>query len=254
MEDHGNHGDLCAINLSLDRTQITMIAMIYQDMQNYFKWNEQTITDFSDQNINSLYNQGYLFTRVGKGVMQETRSVRIDLSKFELSSENRRVLRKIEDLRLKIEDLPYENYSWEMGKMAKDFYDNKFGKGTFSANKVKELLTGNRKDFNKLFVYSQNDGIVGYCIVVETNEIIHYSFPFYSSPVTHPPSPNTGMGMMVKAVEYAKQQKKEYIYLGSFQRPTDTYKLQFRGLEWWNGSGWKTDIQELKNLLIDTRI
>ena len=52
----------------------------------YLTWAEKTITDFSDANINSLYNEGYVFTRIGKGVMQQTRSVRIDLSKFELSS------------------------------------------------------------------------------------------------------------------------------------------------------------------------
>ena len=81
--------------------------------------------------------------------MYQTRSLRIDLKKFELSSENRRVLKKTEDLRLKIEDLPIKNYDWKIGKMAKNFYETKFGKGTFSANKVKELLTDNKKsNFN----------------------------------------------------------------------------------------------------------
>jgi arginyl-tRNA--protein-N-Asp/Glu arginylyltransferase len=120
----------------------------------YLSWVEQIITDFSDEKINTLYNEGYVFTRVGKGVMNQTRSVRIDLNKFELSSENRRVLKKTEELELKIENLPYKNYSWQIGKMAKDFYDTKFGAGTFTANKVKELLISDKSNFNLLLIYT----------------------------------------------------------------------------------------------------
>ena len=63
-------------------------------MNDYLTWDEKTITDFSPENINSLYNEGYVFTRKEKGIMNQTRSVRIDLSHFELSSENRRILKK----------------------------------------------------------------------------------------------------------------------------------------------------------------
>ncbi|MEK7212867.1 MAG: hypothetical protein AAB678_00315, partial [Patescibacteria group bacterium] len=62
----------------------------------YLSWNNKTITDFSDKNITSLYCEGYLFTREGRGKMYQTRSLRIDLNKFEPSSENKRVLRKNE--------------------------------------------------------------------------------------------------------------------------------------------------------------
>jgi arginyl-tRNA--protein-N-Asp/Glu arginylyltransferase len=227
-------------------------------MSSYLKWNEQIIADFSDENINTMYDRGFVFTRPGRGVMQQTRSVRINLSKFELSSENKRILRKIEDLRLKIEDLPYGNYSWEIGKMAKDFYDTKFGKNTLSANKVREIMTDeNFKNFNKLLVYSvsttndQPPTTIGYCIIRETSHILHYSYPFYSLLITHYSLPNTGMGMMLRAIEYAKQQNKKHIYLGSFQRPTDTYKLQFAGLEWFDGERWSEDLGELKKIIQD---
>ncbi|MBI4992913.1 MAG: hypothetical protein HZC26_02145 [Candidatus Magasanikbacteria bacterium] len=216
----------------------------------YLKWAEQTITDFSDSNINSLYNQGYLFTRVGKGVMNQTRSIRIDLKKFKLTSENRRILKKTEDIGLRTYDLPIEDYDWSIGKMAKDFYETKFGKGIFSANKTKELLTSNQSNFNKFFIYKNKTDIAGYCIALETNKIIHYAYPFYLlSPISYLLNPNTGLGMMLKAVIYAKESGKKYIYLGSAQRPTDTYKLQFEGLEWFDGKGWKTDIDELKKIL-----
>ena len=75
----------------------------------YLSWNEKTITDFSDENINKLYNEGYIFTRVNKGNLNQTRSIRVNLSQFELSSENRRILRKTENLNLKIKNLPLKN-------------------------------------------------------------------------------------------------------------------------------------------------
>lgn len=213
----------------------------------YLNWDEKTITDFSDENVNSLYTQGYLFTRVDRGVMQQTRSVRVNLSAFELSSENRRVLRKTEDVALKIVALPYHEYHWSIGKMGKDFYEQKFGDGTFSANKIKELMTdADKSNFNVVFVYSVGEQVFGYCIARETNEMIHYCYPFYD--LSNSPK-DMGLGMMTRAIVYAKEQGKKYVYLGSAQRPSDTYKLQFEGVEWFDGETWTNDDDELKNIL-----
>jgi len=221
----------------------------------YLKWDEKTITDFSNENINRMYNDGYVFGRPTKGFMNQTRSLRVDLSKFEMSSENKRILRKTEDLKLKIIDLPMSDYSWEIGKLAKDFYETKFGKGTFSANKIKELLT-TEHNFNKIFQYvipseaegslseAQNtDNTFGYCIALKTNSILHYSYPFYDL------SQNIGMVMMVKAVKWAKEQNKKYIYLGSAKDTKAKYKLQFKGLEWFDGEKWSDDLDKLKDEL-----
>lgn len=213
----------------------------------YFSWQTKVISDFADTYINTLYNEGFVFGRNGRGAMSQTRSLRIDLSKFELSSENRRVLKKTDGLILQPHSLPYTNYHWSIGKLAKDFYDTKFGDGTFSANKVKELLAdSNKSNYNTLLTYSDTEKIVGYCICKETNELIHYCYPFYNLESS---LPNLGLGMMLRAIVWAKENGKKYIYLGSFQRPTDTYKLQFEGLEWFDGKEWQTDTDKLKSVL-----
>ena len=221
-------------------------------MNNYLKWNKQTISDFSDENINNLYNQGYIFGRPEKGYIYQTRSLRIDLDKFELSSENKRILRKTEDLKLTKHDIPYSEYNWEIGKLAKDFYETKFGKGTFSANKIKELLTSDH-NFNKLFKYalsSPYEGeVIGYCIALETDNIIHYSYPFYELNNSKLKIQNCGMSMMLQAIIYAKEQNKKYIYLGSAKDEKAKYKLQFKGLEWFDGEKWSEDLGKLKNVL-----
>lgn len=222
-------------------------------MGTYLAWKKQTITDFSPENISNQYADGFVFTRRGKGEMDQTRSVRIDLSKFELSSENRRVLKKTDEITLETIPLSYSNYHWSIGKLAKDFYTTKFGDGTFSANKVKELLTDTEEsNFNLLLKYIHNEEAVGYSICYANENILHYSYPFYEltnvSQFT-----NIGIGMMTKAIVWSKDAKKKYAYLGSAQRPTDTYKFQFSGAEWFDGEKWSEDVEELKNLLTHTR-
>jgi arginyl-tRNA--protein-N-Asp/Glu arginylyltransferase len=60
-----------------------------------------------------------------------------------------------------------------------------------------------------------------------------------------------GLGMMIRAIEYAKSAGAKYTYLGSLQRPSDTYKLQFEGLEWFDGEKWSTDEKEVREILVN---
>lgn len=219
---------------------------------NYLHWDEKTITDFSEKNVADMYECGYVFTRIGKGVMHQTRSVRIDLSKFDLSSENRRVLKKANIGMIPI-SLPLDDYDFSIGKNGKDFYEKKFGPGIMSAQKIKEMLTDTTKsNFNTVLRYSElvAGEIVGHVICYMDKKIMHYSYPFYDLNA----SKDMGLGMMATAINFAKEQGLGYIYLGSLQRPSDTYKLQFSGLEWFdggpNGSGkWQTDTESVKKIL-----
>ena len=204
----------------------------------YLHWKEEKVSD----NFSDFYNKGFVFTRIDKGTMHQTRSVRIDLSRFELSSENRRILKKVEGIELKEIALPFSNYHWSLGKLAKDFYDTKFGDGIFSAQKVKEILTSSESNFNLLLNYSD----IGFAICYLNNEILHYSYPFYD--LTKAPK-DMGMGMMTKAIVWAKEKGLKYVYLGSLQRPGDVYKLQFEGLEWFDGTVWSKDLEAAKKEL-----
>lgn len=206
----------------------------------YLNWKEEKIKDFSPENITDFYNKGFVFTRIDKGVMHQTRSVRIDLSRLELTSENRRILKKVEDIELKTISLPYADYHWSLGKQAKDFYESR--NADFSANKIKEILTSADSNFNLLLNYSD----LGFVICYSNKDLIHYSYPFYD---TEKSPKDMGLGMIIKAIVWVKENKIKYFYLGSLQRPSDTYKLQFEGLEWFDGNKWRTDTDEVKELL-----
>lgn len=206
----------------------------------YLKWKEEKIIDDSAETISRMYDNGFVFTRIDKGTMQQTRSIRIDLSKFELSSENRRILRKGENILYEKHSIPFSGYSWEIGKMAKDFYDKK-ADSSFSANKIKELITTSH-NFNSLLSFSN----LGFSICYENSSILHYCYPFYDLEKS---SKDMGLIMMTKTIAEAQTLGLKYVYLGSLQRPNDVYKLQFSGIEWFDGEGWKNDLEEVKKIL-----
>ena len=221
----------------------------------YHSWDKKTITDFSEENVANMYDNGYVFVRTGKGDMNQTRSLRIDLSKYEPSSENRRVLRKAEGFGLHTEDLPLspDEYHWMHAKLIKEFYTEKFGPGTFSANKAREILVTDKNNFNRLLNYTktlEDDTIrcFGCCMGYENEDLLHYSYPAYD--LKDAPK-GMGMIMMLMAINWAKEVGKKYIYLGSATRPTDIYKLQFAGLEYFDGKSWQSDQSELKKILKD---
>ena len=218
-------------------------------MSNYFKTDQTTLEDFSDSNVEQFYDKGYVFTRLGKGVMNQTRSLRVNLVNFTPSSENRRILNHTSGLEIHHKTLPLLNeYNWEMGKLFKDFYGKKFGAKIASANKAKELMTyANKSNFNSLIEYTFNGVLVGYVIGFETSKIFHYAYPFYEYEKF---GNNFGMGMMLKSIIECKNKNLKYFYLGSYTRLEDKYKLQFKGLEWFDGRSWAKDLEALKKSIM----
>lgn len=200
--------------------------------------------------IESYYDRGYVCTRLGKGILHQVRSVRVRLADFSPRSENRRILERSNGIFLDFYNLNQFSYHWKIGKLAKDFYAAKFGSNILSANKIRELFTDTDKsNMNAVLVYSHEKTPVGYCLSFETAHIIHYSYPFYQHPGFDPieykalmniNAPKVmGIAMMTKAVMWAKEQKKQYIYLGSVQDEKSLYKFQFKGVEWFDGRVWK---------------
>ncbi len=197
-----------------------------------------------ESEIEQSYANGYLFGRIKPGYVYQTRSLRLDLRKFQLNSENRRVLKK-SPVNITLIQLPIrEGYDWRIHKLGKDYYARKFPGIAFSASKIKQMLTS-EFHYNKLFKYHLDD-VVGYVVAMTTENILHYCYPFYD--LDHP-SPNLGMAMMINAIIWAQLHGKTYVYLGGANKPSDKYKLQFRGLSWWDGQTWQEDIDLLKQNL-----
>ncbi|MEO6728428.1 MAG: hypothetical protein ABIM99_00745 [Candidatus Dojkabacteria bacterium] len=220
----------------------------------YFQTDEKDINIDNPEDATSMYEQGFVLTRKIKGNFIQTRSLRIKLSEFVLSSENRRILNKNMDLKLDLHSLPLANYSWQIHNLGKTFYTERFGDGTMSASKIKEMFTETDKsNMNYVFVYkyltSSKEFADGYTLSYVNEKIIHYAYPFYNQEI--PKEKNLGMAMMLNAINYSKDKNKEYIYLGSVVEKKSLYKLQFTGLEWFNTDTkqWEKDLDKLKTLV-----
>ncbi|MCX8035074.1 MAG: hypothetical protein N3A71_02180 [Candidatus Dojkabacteria bacterium] len=200
--------------------------------------------EIKDHDLDELYDNGYVLTRK-KCIASKIISLRVRLRNYSPTSENRRILRKFNN---KIEEisLPLNNYDWKIGKIARDFYAIKHKEESFSTNIIKQLLTDPTNFlFNTLLNYENH----GYCICLKTDKLLHYAYPFYVEELWET---SFGMYMMTKCIEEYHKTEIDYIYLGSVHNKKAFYKLQFRGLEWFDPikNKWKEDLDELKSLVI----
>ena len=196
------------------------------------------------EDIDEIYSKGFLPTRIKKNYYYLSRNIRIDLESFSLTSENRRILKKTQNLTLESKKLENFEFDYNISKMALDFFKQKFGERITTTQKLKWLFTGDF--FTDAIVYKIEGETIGYCITMETENILHYSYPFYKPTLI---KSNIGMAMMIKAIEYAKEKDKKYIYLGTVYTKDSLYKLQFKNMQWFDGENWNTDIDKLKDLI-----
>lgn len=221
-------------------------------MSNYLIYNEQTLSSTDDDHkIAEYYDNGWIFGRKHHGYMYQTRSVRVHTGspEFSLNSENRRILRKSQQLELTFDQVPFPDYSWEIHKLGVGFYTNKFGAGTMSARKIKQMfLDTEANNFNGVLSYSIGSDTIGYCIVYRDDSIMHYCYPFYDLNIENIP---VGIAMMTMALDWAHHQGTKHVYLGTAASPAARYKLQFKQMQWWNQdlSQWSSDIKQLKEII-----
>lgn len=202
----------------------------------YQSWQRINLENLDEKALEEKYAQGFVLTRIFKA-MDQVRSLRVVLEKFAPSSENRRILRKGEEIEMRAINLPMpsENYDWKIHAIGAKFYSEKFGAGTFSANKIKELITSDKSNFNLLLVFSdkKTNQDIGWSICFLSKNILHYAYPFYNLLYN-----NLGIIMMTKTIEWAAEKGISFCYLGSIWDEKAKYKLQFYPEEFFDGKGW----------------
>jgi leucyl-tRNA---protein transferase len=218
----------------------------------YTNFGNTNIDITNPQNVIKAYEDGYVATRKELTYFERVRSLRVNLLEFEESSENRRILRKYSH-EIIINPIPFPEYSWEIHKLGKDFYETKFGTDVFSANKIKELFTSAKTNFNTILSFKniETGKIDGYCICLSSSnsddtKILHYAYPFYNLDLINS---SFGIFMMTKTITTLKTLGYNYIYLGSVHETASLYKLQFKGESWWDEEKeqWTPDLDKLKN-------
>lgn len=196
--------------------------------------------------VEPIYQAGFLPTRHLQNVYYLARSLRVVLSGFDLSSENRRILNKTQEIKVELQSLADFDYTPEVQKMCKDYASERFDQGVFSSQTIKSIFEN--KIFNHVFVFknSENQTTVGYAVCFINEKLLHYAYAFY-----HPDfiGQNLGARMMLQAVSWAKENQKIYAYLGTAYQAQSLYKTEFKGVEFFNGFRWSQDLTELKELI-----
>lgn len=194
-----------------------------------------------------IYQSGFLPTRHLKNIYYLSRSLRVNLDRFDLTSENKRILNKTVGFEADLISLSDFNYTPAVQKMCKDYVKEKIGRGVFSSQSIKNVFKGGV--FNYVFVFKKiaDQTDVGYAVCFIGGDLIQYAHSFYKSDYI---SQSLGVRMMLQAVIWAKQSHKKYIYLGTCYQKESLYKTEFKGIEFFNGFRWNDNLPELKKLIL----
>ncbi len=175
------------------------------------------------------------------------RHVRIDLNCFEVSSENRRIVRKCENIEFRLVPRGQFEYTKRWRKFCKTYTDIKFGKDVMTSDRLDSVFNSRIVSHVLIFTDTKTKKDVGLVtLYLEKESLAYYYYSFYDLNYY---AQNLGIFLMTSAVDYFSEAGFKHIYLGTCYSRTALYKTQFKGAEFFNGFHWSDDLKELKFLI-----
>lgn len=202
--------------------------------------------------LDKIYDQGFLpYTgdlSIENEVFYMARSLRVDLSSFTDTSENRRVNRLIEPLGVQLEVIDKSTFDLDNNdfkQFCSDYIKERIGDDNMSWERWEYILT--KPLGSHIFKFYNEEKTLGYVLGAVDQDLLHYWFAFFDTDYmrTH----SLGKHMMWRLISWAKQNNKKYAYLGTAYKPSALYKIRdHKGLEFWDGASWNSDTKTLKTL------
>ena len=175
------------------------------------------------------------------------RQVRVNLTKFKPSSENRRILRKGKGIAVELVPREKFDYTPERRTFFKTYADIKFGKDVMSFERLDALFAAPIISHLLVFTDTETGKEIGVAtLYLEGKALVFYYYAFYDLNYY---ARNLGMFMMTSAVELFSQRGVKNLYLGTCYSDNALYKTQFAGAEFFNGFRWSDDLDELKFII-----
>lgn len=198
--------------------------------------------------LSDIYDAGYL-PYSGKLDVKDTfymaRSARVNLSKFTLSSENRRVARKFDTeltrIVTTIEEFDYKDKTFL--SFCVNYFKKRHGPKIMPKERLLTILKMGL--VSHVVTYTHDDEVVAYVLEVRDKDMTHFWFSFYDIAYVYQ---SLGMWLMLDCARETKRENKEYFYIGTVYDEKAIYKTNFRSLEYWNGHEWIADIKHLKQI------
>ncbi|NND04982.1 MAG: GNAT family N-acetyltransferase [Saprospiraceae bacterium] len=197
-----------------------------------------------------IYEQGFLpysaNTQIRGELFYLARSLRVDIDRFQDTSENRRVQRKIAELDITVSCHPKVQFL-ETHKTFESFclaYANERIGDHLSVQRFQYIC--NLETGTHVFNFqSQTLGDVGFVLAAIEGKMLHYWFSFFNVELMR--SHSLGKWMMWYVINWAKEQDLEKVYLGTCYGSKSLYKVRdHKGLAFFDGTSWNTDVKLLK--------
>ena len=198
--------------------------------------------------IPEIYDKGFLpysnNVKLEQEVFYLARSLRVDLQRFEDTSENRRVLKKITGHQPNFEVIPIGKFDVRapgFERFCMDFAEARFS-GEIGLERMRYILSN--KSISHVFQFFLGSDLVGYVIAIIEQGCLHYWFAFFTLDFKEL---SLGKWMMHAVIRWAADQGLEHVYLGTCYGTKSLYKVRdFKGLEYFDGNQWSPDMKRLK--------
>lgn len=177
--------------------------------------------------IDTNYSNGLLPQRNSRDSFYLDSSCRSNLQKFNLSSENRRIIRKTENFSFEITYLSDFKYNSEVQKEIFHWIKN-LG-WDFPISSVKKVFTDHI--FNRIYVWKLENQIVAYSICYFSPQISHIAYVFYNPEFSHSDLP---IRLVLQTVIDSQKLGLKFCYLGRFSN----YKRNMPGFENFEANNW----------------
>lgn len=210
---------------------------------NYAQWEEGD--DFSP-----IYERGFLpytgDTSIKDTVFYMARGVRIRLDDFSPTSENRRVLRKFEDVDIAHEIVvaaDFDDQDSSFLDMALGHAQQRFSNDSMDEVRLSYVLS--KATATHIMRYTDQGKPIAYVLLCMDRDIAHYWFAFFdTSWLERLP---LGKWIMLQTILRCQQIGKKHIYLGTCYGTKSLYKVRdFNGVEFFDGQRWNPDTKLLK--------
>ena len=175
------------------------------------------------------------------------RSARVPLASFIFSSENRRVAGKFDDKLIRA-STPFKDFN-AGDKNFKNFCVNYFtkrhGSKAMPEERLEIILDSGL--ITSVVSYTGQTSIrpMAYVFEVSDKNMTHFWYSFYDLSLARQ---SLGMWLMLDSARHAKDAGKKYFYAGTVYGEKALYKTAFDNIEYWNGSEWIADKEQLKKL------
>ena len=180
-----------------------------------------------------------------RDIFYMARSVRVPLASFLLSSENRRILKKFAGQSsctvLSKKELLADT---DLLSCFLNYFKERHGERVMNEERARGIFSTPHPI--RAVRYEHEGSLAGYVLEIADSSCVHYWYSCYAPAYT---GSSFGMWLMLDAILRGQKEGRENIYLGTAYGAKGKYKTNFAPLEFWDGSSWNKDTQELKRLI-----